>query len=166
MSTTLHLLGGPKAFAEPLHVGRPNLGNRKRFLALVEQVLDRKWLSNDGPVLHAFETKIQEMLGVEHVVVASNATIAIELALRAVCGKGEVIVPSYTFVATAHAALWCGYTPVFADVNPHTHQLDAASVARCVSAAAAQGAADEFDQPGCVCSQPYALAIFTQHPES
>lgn len=127
------ILGYNKAFAEPLHVGRPNLGDRKRFLALVEQVLDRKWLSNDGPVLHAFETKIQEMLGVEHVVVASNATIAIELALRAACGKGEVIVPSYTFVATAHAALWCGYTPVFADVNPHTHQLDAASVERCIT---------------------------------
>lgn len=130
---TLHLLGGSKAFASPLHVGRPNLGDRRRFMGLVEEVLDRRWLSNDGPVLHAFETKIQELLGVEHVVVASNATIAIELALRAVCDKGEVIVPSFTFVATAHAALWCGYTPVFADVDPVTHQLSAASVERCIT---------------------------------
>jgi len=133
MTTKLHLLGGTKAFAEPLHVGRPNLGNKARFLSLVESALDRRWLSNDGPLLHAFESKIQEMLGVEHVVVTTNATIGIELALRAVCGKGEVIVPSYTFIATAHAALWCGYSPVFADVDPVTHQLSVESVERCIT---------------------------------
>lgn len=129
----LAILGGNKAFAEPLHVGRPNLGDRQRFLSLVNDVLDRRWLSNDGPVLHAFEEKIKTMLGVEHAVVVNNATIAIELALRATCPQGEVIVPSYTFVATAHAAMWCGYRPVFADVNPATHQLDVQNIERCIT---------------------------------
>jgi dTDP-4-amino-4,6-dideoxygalactose transaminase len=127
------LLGGDKAFAEPLHVGRPNLGDTKRFLARVEESLNRRWLSNDGPLLHEFEEKIKAMLGVEHAVVVNNATIGIELALRACCGVGEIIVPSYTFVATAHAALWCGYTPVFADVDPVTHHLTVESVKKCIT---------------------------------
>jgi dTDP-4-amino-4,6-dideoxygalactose transaminase len=133
MTPPLHILGGSVAFAAPLHVGRPNLGDTKRFLARIEESLHRRWLSNDGPLLHEFEEKIKDMLGVEHAVVVNNATIGIELALRAACAQGEIIVPSYTFVATAHAALWCGYTPVFADVDPITHQLTAQSIESCIT---------------------------------
>ncbi|MFN7918905.1 MAG: DegT/DnrJ/EryC1/StrS family aminotransferase [Bryobacteraceae bacterium] len=127
-SVRLAVLGGEPAFRAPLHVGRPNLGDRQTFLQLVEQILDRRWLSNDGPVLHAFESRAQEILGVKHAVATCNATVGLELALRATCPLGEVIMPAYTFAATAHAAKWCGYTPVFADVDGRSHQLTAALV--------------------------------------
>jgi dTDP-4-amino-4,6-dideoxygalactose transaminase len=125
----LHIFGGEKAFASAVHVGRPNVGSISRVLQLVEGALERRWLSNDGPLVQTFEGMIKERLGVSHVVATSNATIALELVLRACCQEGEVIVPSYTFIATAHAVKWSGLTPVFADVDPKTHHLSVESIA-------------------------------------
>ena len=116
------------AFSEPLHVGRPNIGNRADFLERVEKILDRRWLSNNGPVLQEFEAKVAAYLGVKHCVAMCNGTIALEIAIRALELKGEVIIPSYTFIATAHALHWQGITPVFADIDPTTHNLDPLSV--------------------------------------
>ena len=120
----LAINGAPPAFAEPLHVGRPNIGNRERFLELVEGMLDRCWLTNDGPLVRDFERRVAAHLGVKHVIATCNGTIALEIAIRALGLTGEVIVPSYTFVATAHAIHWQGLTPVFADIDPVTHCLD------------------------------------------
>jgi dTDP-4-amino-4,6-dideoxygalactose transaminase len=120
----LAINGAPPAFAEALHVGRPNIANRARFLELVGDMLDRCWLSNDGPLVREFERRVAEYLGVEHVVATCNGTIALEIAIRALALTGEVIVPSYTFIATAHAVSWQGLTPVFADIDPATHCLD------------------------------------------
>lgn len=135
MPHTLQLLGGKPAFPQPLYVGRPNIGDKQRFLQLAEQALDRRWLSNDGEIVRAFEARLQSLLGVPHVIAVSNATIGLELALRAMLGgrRGEVIVPSYTFIATAHVPTWCGCSVVFADVDRHSHQLTAAAVERCLS---------------------------------
>ena len=113
---------------EKLYVGRPNLGSREAFLARVNGILDRRWLSNDGPVLQEFEQKIASLLGVKHVVALNNATAALEIASKALELQGEVIVPSYTFVATAHALQWQGITPVFADMDPATHNIDPAKI--------------------------------------
>ena len=79
----LAIAGGTPAFAEPLHVGRPNIGDRKRFLALVEEMLDRRWLTNDGPLVREFERRIAELSGVNHCVAMCNATVALEIAIRA-----------------------------------------------------------------------------------
>ncbi len=111
-------------FDAPIHVGRPNVGDRDDFLQRVGQILDRRWLSNNGPVLQEFEGRIAEYLGVKHCVAMCNGTIALEIAIRALELKGEVIIPSYTFIATAHALHWQGITPVFVDIDPETHNLD------------------------------------------
>jgi dTDP-4-amino-4,6-dideoxygalactose transaminase len=120
-------------FAEPLHVGRPNIGNRDRFLRRANEILDRGWLSNNGPVVQEFERKIADYLGVTHCVAMCNGTIALEIATRALDLKGEVIVPSYTFIATAHALQWQEITPIFADIDPTTHNLDPQSVRRMIT---------------------------------
>lgn len=120
----LAINGAPPAFHEPLHVGRPNIGNREAFLARVGQVLDSHWLTNNGPMVQEFEQRIAAFLGVKHCVSMCNGTIALEIAIRALGLTGEVIVPSWTFVATAHALYWQGITPVFADIDPATHNLD------------------------------------------
>ncbi len=87
-------------------------------------ILDRRWLTNNGPVVQAFEREVAQFLGVRHCVAMCNGTIALEIAIRALGLTGEVIVPSWTFIATAHALHWQGITPVFADIDPVTHNLD------------------------------------------
>lgn len=113
---------------ETLHIGRPNIGDRQTFLRRVNALLDRRWLTNDGPLVKEFEQEICGRLGVRHAVAMCNATIALEIASRALGLKGEVVLPSYTFVATAHALQWQGITPVFADMDPATHNLDPAKI--------------------------------------
>lgn len=116
------------AFEQPLHVGRPTLAGRDRFLELVGGVFDRGWFTNDGPLVQELERQIAEYLGVRNVVAMCNGTVALQIAVRAIGLEGEVIVPSFTFVATAHALHWQGITPVFADIDPNTHNLDPDSV--------------------------------------
>ena len=113
---------------DKLYVGRPNIGNRERFLQRVNEMFDRRWLSNDGPLLKQFEQRIADVTGVKHAVAVCNATAGIELASRALELKGEVILPSYTFVATAHALQWQEITPIFADMDPATHNMDPAKI--------------------------------------
>lgn len=124
------LFTGRPSFPEVLHVGRPNIANRERFLERTGQMLDRRWLSNNGPLVQEFEQRIAEFLGVKHCICVCNATIGLEIAIRAAGLEGEVIVPSYTFIATAHALQWQEITPVFADMDPTTHNLDPAQIER------------------------------------
>ena len=124
----LAVLGAPPLFAQHLHVGRPNIGDRARLFERFEDLLDRRWLTNDGPFVQEFEQRLGQMLGVRHVVAMCNATVALEIAIRALGMTGEVIVPSFTFVATAHALQWQQITPVFCDVDPATHNIDPARV--------------------------------------
>ena len=116
-----------------LHVGRPNIGSRESFLARVNDILDRRWLSNNGPVVQEFEKKAADFLGVKHALAMCNATAAIEIACRALGLKGEVILPSYTFVATAHALQWQEITPVFCDMDPTKHNLDPAKIEKLIT---------------------------------
>jgi len=129
----LAINGAPPMFAEPIHVGRPNIGNHKRFLQRASDILDSGWLSNNGPIAQEFEQRIAAFLGVRHCVAMCNGTIALEIATRALELKGEVIVPSYTFIATAHALQWQEITPIFADIDPATHNLDPAAVWRMIT---------------------------------
>src|SRR5690554_5365232 len=93
----LALFGGEPAFTTPLHVGRPNIGDREAFLARVNDILDHRWLTNSGPYVQEFEQRIADLVGVKHCIVMCNATIALEIAIRAAGLTGEVIVPSMTF---------------------------------------------------------------------
>jgi len=124
----LAIWGAPPAFKQRLHVGRPNIGNRERLLERIGDLLDRRWLTNDGPFLQEFEKRISERLGVKHCIAVCNATVGLEIAIKATGLAGEVIVPSFTFIATAHALQWQQITPVFCDINPATHNLDPARV--------------------------------------
>lgn len=129
----LAILGGRPAFREPLHVGRPNIGNRADLQQRIDQMLDTRWLSNDGPYVREFEKRISEYIGVKHCLVTCNGTTALMLAMRGLDLQGEVILPSFTFVATAHALQWQQTKPVFCDVDPETHTLNPESVERLIS---------------------------------
>jgi len=120
----LAIFGGKPAFAGGLHVGRPNIGNREKLMARINDMLNRRWLTNRGPFVLELEERIADLLGVRHCIAMCNGTMAMEIATRALEIEGEVIVPSMTFVATAHALQWQKITPVFCDIDPKTHNLD------------------------------------------
>jgi dTDP-4-amino-4,6-dideoxygalactose transaminase len=119
---TLAVLGGRPAFERPLAVGAPIVepATRERYLELMAEVFDRNWLTNDGPLVRRLEAEVARLHGVRHAVLVCNATIAQMLVLRALEVSGDVVVPSFTFVATAHACRIEGLNPVFCDISPDT----------------------------------------------
>ncbi len=121
------------AHLEPLHVGKPNIGDRKRLFERINEMLDNRWLTNRGPFLREFEARLAEYCQVKHCIAMCNGTIALEIIIRALEMKGEVIVPSFTFVATAHALQWQEITPVFCDIDPITHTIDPAQIRRLIT---------------------------------
>jgi dTDP-4-amino-4,6-dideoxygalactose transaminase len=84
-------------------------------------------------MVQAFEARVPEVTGTAHCVAMCNATVALEIAIRAAELTGEVIVPSYTFIATAHALQWQQITPVFADIDAGTHTLDPKAIERMIT---------------------------------
>jgi dTDP-4-amino-4,6-dideoxygalactose transaminase len=120
----LAIFGGSPAFPNKLHVGRPNMGDREKFLEHVNTILDNRWLSNNGRYVQEFEKRIANLLGVKHCIAICNGTVALEIVIRASGLSGEVIVPSFTFIATAHALQWQEITPIFCDIDPITHTID------------------------------------------
>jgi dTDP-4-amino-4,6-dideoxygalactose transaminase len=129
----LAIFGGTPAFKDVLHVGQPNIGNREKFTAQINDILDRRWLTNGGAYVTEFEKRIAGTIDVEHVVAMCNATVGLEIAIRALGLTGEVIIPSFTFVATANALQWLGIKPVFCDIDRHTHSLDPAKVEQLIT---------------------------------
>lgn len=116
------------AFTEPIMVGRPNLPQLDVLTALIREALDNGWLSNQGPLLRRLEHKLGAVLGAAHVIAVVNATTAIQLVAKACELAGEVVVPSFTFPATAQAFTWIGLTPVFADIELNSATVTAATV--------------------------------------
>jgi dTDP-4-amino-4,6-dideoxygalactose transaminase len=121
---SLAIFGGPQAFSEMLHVGRPNIGDREQLMRRINNILDSHWLTNNGPYVQEFERQLADYVGVKHCISMCNATIGLEIAIRAMGLTGEVIVPSMTFIASAHALQWQEITPVFCDIDPVTHTID------------------------------------------
>ena len=129
----LAIFGGIPAFQNTLHVGRPNIGNRERLQKRIDQLLDNKWLTNGGPFEQEFEERVATLIGARHCISICSGTVALEIAIRASGLKGEVIIPSFTFIATAHALQWQQITPVFCDIDPETHTLDPAKVEQMIT---------------------------------
>lgn len=129
----LAIFGGVPCFSDELHVGRPNIGNRERLHQRIDDLLDRRWLTNNGRYVQTFERRVEELVGVKHCIAMCNGTIALEIAIRASGLSGEVIIPSFTFVATAHALQWQEITPVFCDIDPRTHHIDPLQVEKMIT---------------------------------
>lgn len=112
----------------PIYVTRPQLPPLAEFIPSLEKIWESGVLTNGGPFHHQLEDALCEYLGVEHIALFTNATIALITALQALRITGEVITTPYSFVATSHSLLWNGIKPVFVDVDPHTLNLDPAKI--------------------------------------
>ncbi len=113
----------PKVF-----VTQPFLPPLEEFLPYLEKIWDNRILTNGGPFHQDFERALCEHLGVEHVALFTNGTLALVTALQALRITGEVLTTPYSFVATSHALLWNGIRPIFVDIDPDTLNLDPAKL--------------------------------------
>lgn len=113
---------------KPIYVTQPRLPPLEEFIPYLEKIWDSKVLTNKGPFHQQLEKALCDYLGVEYLALFANGTIALVTALQALRITGEVITTPYSFVATAHSLLWNGIKPVFADIDPHTLNLDPAKI--------------------------------------
>ncbi|WP_207004598.1 DegT/DnrJ/EryC1/StrS family aminotransferase [Trinickia mobilis] len=121
-NTSLRVI--PTSAEERIYVTQPHLPPLAEFLPYLEKIWSSKVLTNGGPFHHQLEKALCDYLGVEHLALFANGTLALVTALQALRITGEVITTPYSFVATAHSLLWNGIKPVFVDVEPDTLNLD------------------------------------------
>ena len=111
-----------------IYVTQPLLPALEEFIPYLEQIWANKWLTNGGPFHKQFEHALCDYLGVKHLALFTNGTLALVTALQALRITGEVITTPYSFVATAHSLLWNGIKPVFVDIDPMSLNLDPSKI--------------------------------------
>lgn len=123
------VLGGAPLFPRGLPLVRPSLGDEPELLARFAGILASGTLTN-GPTVRELEEAVASRLGVAHVVAVASCTSGLALTLQALDARGPVVMPSFTFAASAHAVVWAGGTPVFADVREDSLTLDPSAAAQ------------------------------------
>jgi dTDP-4-amino-4,6-dideoxygalactose transaminase len=113
---------------EPVYVTRPHLPPLQDVTKLLEGVWERRILTNSGPLHEQLEEELAAHLGVQHISLFANGTLALLVALKALRLQGEVITTPFSFVATSEALSWNGLEPVFADIQEGSYGLDPASI--------------------------------------
>ena len=106
-------------------ITKPYLPDREKLDKYIDEIYDSNWLTNNGPLLQQFEKKLAKYLGVKHLLITTNGTLALQIAYKTLELTGEVITTPFSFVATTSSLVWEGLQPVFADIDPHTLTLDA-----------------------------------------
>jgi len=107
-----------------INVTKSDLPPLEDYIQYLKEIWDSKWLTNNGKFVQLFGNKLEEYLKTKNILPVSNGTVAIQVALKALDLKGEVITTPFTFVATTNVLLWEGLTPVFADIDPETFNID------------------------------------------
>lgn len=115
---------------KPLYVHSPIYPDRAILDQYIDRIYDSGWLTNNGPLVGELESALARYLDVPFLVLTSNGTVALQLALKASCLPGEVITTPFTFPATGQAVTWCGYRARFADIDPGSLNLDPAQLSR------------------------------------
>ena len=113
---------------KPIYVTQPHLPPLAEFIPYLETIWHNKTLTNGGPFHQQLEAALCSYLGVPHLSLFTNGTLALVTALQALRITGEVITTPYSFVATSHSLLWNGIKPVFVDVAPDTLNLDPSKI--------------------------------------
>jgi dTDP-4-amino-4,6-dideoxygalactose transaminase len=107
-----------------IYITRPALPPLEEFIPYLKNIWESRILTNGGPFHQKLEQALCDYLGLEHIALFTNGTVALVTALQALRITGEVITTPYSFVATAHSLLWNGIKPVFVDIDPLTLNLD------------------------------------------
>ncbi len=107
-----------------IEVTRPFLPPIGEYQEYVSNIWKRNWLTNNGPLVNQLELQLKEFLKEEHLLFLNNGTIALQIAIRALELKGEIITTPFSFVATTSSIVWEACKPVFVDIDEHTLNID------------------------------------------
>lgn len=110
--------------SQKITVSKPFLPPIEEYKTQIEGIYDRHWLTNHGPLVFDLEEKLKSSLHVSHLQFVTNGTIALQLAIKALELKDEVITTPFSYVATTSSLVWEGCVPVFADIDPETFNID------------------------------------------
>lgn len=124
IATRFAIAGNVPIFDIDIPVGQLYFPDWTRYESAVKDIFDRRYYTNQGPLAQELESRLQQMLGVKHVICVVNATVGLMMAAEALELKGKVILPSFTFLASAQSLSWTGLQPVFCDVASNTHHID------------------------------------------
>lgn len=148
-------------FEKPVTVTQPSLPDVKAYIEYVNEIWDRKWLTNNGPVHEKFKAQLKEYLNTSNIELFTNGHMALEIALKAFGLKGEVITTPFTFASTIHAIKNCNLEPVFCDIDPVTYNIDPAKIEELITdQTSAIVAVHVFGQP---CDVTALQAIADKH---
>lgn len=123
-TSSFALFGARPTFDKPLPVGQLYFPSWERYEAAFRGIFQRQYYINNGPLLDELEEKLQRFLGVKHAICVSNATFGLMMVADAMGLSGKVILPAFTFVASAQSLSWAGLEPIFCDIDLDTHQID------------------------------------------
>lgn len=124
-ASSLAILGAQPAFDSPVPIGQLYFPSWQRYESAFRDIFERQYYTNQGPLAQRLEERLQEFLGVKHAICVSNATIGLIMMPDALGLSGKVILPSFSFAASAQSLSWAGLRPVFCDIDPDSHQIAA-----------------------------------------
>ncbi len=107
-----------------INVTKVDLPNINKYIKYLEKIWSNEWVTNNGEFVQLLERKLEEYLNIKNLLLVSNGTLAIQLALKCLDIKGDVITTPFTFSATTNAILWEGLNPIFADIDRDTYNID------------------------------------------
>jgi dTDP-4-amino-4,6-dideoxygalactose transaminase len=116
-----------------INVTKPYLPPLQDYTQYLEGIWQRNWLTNNGPLVNELELELKQYLGLEHFLYLGNGTIAIQMAIKALGLKGEIITTPFSYVATTSSIVWEGCTPVFVDIDPATMNINPALIEAAVT---------------------------------
>jgi len=105
-------------------VTKPYLPKIDKYQQYVVNIYERQWLTNNGPLVNDFELKLKKYLGLKHLLYVSNGTIALQIAIKSLGLKGEIITTPFSYVATTSSIVWEGCTPIYIDIDEQTLNID------------------------------------------
>lgn len=111
-----------------INVTRPFLPDFDQYNRLIKGVWERGWLTNNGPLVNELEIQLKDRLGIPHLLYLNNGTIALQIAIKALSLKGEVITTPFSYVATTSSIVWESCSPVMVDICPQTFNIDATKI--------------------------------------
>ncbi|MCW9709137.1 DegT/DnrJ/EryC1/StrS family aminotransferase [Aliifodinibius sp. 1BSP15-2V2] len=114
-------------------VTKPFLPPREEYVALLDDVWERNWLTNNGPLVQQLENELEDYLDVPYLNLVSNGTIALQIAIKALELEGEVITTPFSYVATTSSIVWEGGEPVFVDIDPDTLNINPALIEEAIT---------------------------------
>ncbi len=117
-----------------IQVTKPFLPSLDMYNDYLKGIWEREWITNHGPLVQELEKKLKDYLGVKHLLYVNNGTIALQIALKALGVKGEIITTPFSYVATTNCILWEGCKPVFADIKETDCNIDPEKIEPLVTA--------------------------------